>query len=31
MSGFGSTGYFVQFFHDRVGKTPRKFRLALTT
>ena len=31
MAGFGSTGYFVQFFHDRVGKTPRKFRLALTT
>jgi len=31
LSGFGSTGYFVQFFHERVGKTPRKFRVALTT
>jgi LacI family transcriptional regulator len=31
MAGFGSTGYFVQMFHERVGKTPRKFRLALTT
>jgi len=31
MAGFGSTGYFVQFFHERVGQTPRKFRLALTT
>lgn len=31
LSGFGSTGYFVQFFHERVGRTPRKFRLALTT
>jgi LacI family transcriptional regulator len=31
LAGFGSTGRFVQFFHDRVGRTPRKFRLALTT
>jgi LacI family transcriptional regulator len=30
LSGFGSTGYFVQFFHSRVGKTPRKFRVELT-
>jgi LacI family transcriptional regulator len=29
LSGFGSTGYFVQFFHNRVGKTPRKFRVEL--
>jgi LacI family transcriptional regulator len=29
LSGFGSTGYFVQFFHARVGKTPRKFRVDL--
>jgi LacI family transcriptional regulator len=26
ISGFGSTGYFIQFFQSRVGKTPRKFR-----
>jgi AraC-like DNA-binding protein len=26
LSGFGSTGYFIQFFQSRVGKTPRKFR-----
>lgn len=31
LSGFGSTGYFVQFFHERIGKTPRKFRMSLTT
>ena len=31
LAGFGSTGYFVQLFHDRVGDTPRKFRLSLTT
>lgn len=30
LSGFRSTGYFVQFFHSRVGKTPRKFRVELT-
>jgi LacI family transcriptional regulator len=26
ISGFGSTGYFIQFFQRRVGKTPRKYR-----
>jgi LacI family transcriptional regulator, galactose operon repressor len=26
MSGFGSTGYFIQFFLRRVGETPRRFR-----
>ncbi len=26
VTGFGSTGYFIQFFHRRVGKTPRTFR-----
>ena len=26
LSGFGSTGYFIQFFQRRAGKTPRKFR-----
>lgn len=31
LSGFGSTGYFVQFFHARVGKTPRRFRSELAT
>jgi LacI family transcriptional regulator len=31
LSGFGTTGYFVQFFHARVGKTPRKFRVELST
>jgi LacI family transcriptional regulator len=31
ISGFGSTGYFIQFFQQRVGKTPRKFRTELTT
>jgi LacI family transcriptional regulator len=29
LSGFGSAGYFVQFFHARVGKTPRKYRVEL--
>jgi LacI family transcriptional regulator, galactose operon repressor len=29
--GCGSTGYFVTFFHQRVGQTPRSFRLALST
>jgi LacI family transcriptional regulator len=29
LTGFGSTGYFVQFFHARVGKTPRRFRVEL--
>lgn len=31
MAGFGSTGYFIQFFQDRVGKTPRKFRIQLNS
>jgi LacI family transcriptional regulator, galactose operon repressor len=31
MSGFGSTGYFIQFFQSRAGETPRKFRIKLTT
>jgi LacI family transcriptional regulator len=31
MSGFGSCSYFNQFFHERVGSTPRGFRLRLTT
>ncbi len=31
MSGFGSCSYFNQFFHERVGMTPRKYRLRLTT
>ncbi|HEX4415013.1 MAG TPA: XylR family transcriptional regulator [Lacipirellulaceae bacterium] len=26
LAGFGSVGYFVQFFHKRVGKTPLKYR-----
>jgi LacI family transcriptional regulator len=30
ISGFGSTGYFIQFFQRRVGKTPRKYRVDLT-
>jgi LacI family transcriptional regulator len=30
-SGFGSTGYFIQFFQKRVGKTPRKYRVGLAT
>jgi LacI family transcriptional regulator len=31
MSGFGTTGYFIQFFQNRVGKTPRKYRTELST
>jgi len=30
-SGFGSTGYFIQFFQKRVGKTPRKYRVDLAS
>jgi LacI family transcriptional regulator len=26
LSGFGSSGYFIQFFQRQVGKTPRKYR-----
>ena len=29
MAGFGSAGYFIQFFQKRVGKTPRKYRMHL--
>jgi LacI family transcriptional regulator len=31
IAGFGSTGYFIQFFQKQVGKTPRKYRVELTT
>jgi LacI family transcriptional regulator len=31
LAGFGSTGYFIQFFQSRVGETPRKYRIKLTT
>lgn len=31
MTGFGSSAYFSQFFQKRVGVTPRKFRIQLTT
>ncbi len=31
MAGFGSAGYFIQFFQKQVGKTPRKYRAELTT
>lgn len=31
MSGFGSCSYFVHFFEKRVGITPRRFRIQLTT
>jgi LacI family transcriptional regulator len=31
LAGFGSAGYFIQFFHRHVGKTPRKYRVELTT
>ncbi len=26
LAGFGSVGYFIQFFQKRVGKTPRRYR-----
>lgn len=29
LTGFGSAGYFIQFFQRRVGKTPRKYRMHL--
>jgi LacI family transcriptional regulator len=29
MAGFGSAGYFIQFFQQRVGKTPRKYRMQM--
>jgi LacI family transcriptional regulator len=31
LAGFGSAGYFIQFFQKRVGKTPRKYRIDLVT
>jgi LacI family transcriptional regulator len=31
IAGFGSAGYFIQFFQKHVGKTPRKYRVDLTT
>jgi LacI family transcriptional regulator len=29
LAGFGSAGYFIQFFQKRLGKTPRKYRIDL--
>ncbi len=31
VAGFGSAGYFIQFFQKQVGKTPRKYRVDLAT
>lgn len=31
IAGFGSAGYFIQFFQKQVGKTPRRYRVELTT
>jgi LacI family transcriptional regulator len=31
IAGFGSAGYFIQFFQKHVGKTPRRYRVDLTT
>ncbi len=31
LAGFGSAGYFIQFFQKQVGKTPRRYRVELTT
>src|SRR3954468_6196131 len=31
LAGFGSAGYFIQFFQKQVGKTPRKYRVGLST
>jgi LacI family transcriptional regulator len=30
IAGFGSVGYFINFFQDRLGSTPRRFRLAMS-
>ncbi len=30
LAGFGSAGYFIQFFQRRVGKTPRKYRMDMS-
>ena len=29
LAGFGTTGYFIQFFLKRMGKTPRRYRIEL--
>ena len=29
IAGFGSTGYFIEFFQRRLGKTPRQYRIEL--
>ncbi len=31
IAGFGSAGYFIQFFQRHVGKTPRRYRVDLKT
>lgn len=31
LAGFGSAGYFIQFFQKHIGKTPRKYRVDLVT
>jgi len=31
LAGFGSAGYFIQFFQKQIGKTPRKYRIDLVT
>lgn len=31
IAGFGSAGYFIQFFQKQVGKTPRRYRVELST
>ena len=31
IAGFGSAGYFASFFHRRVGKTPRRYRIEVKT
>jgi LacI family transcriptional regulator, galactose operon repressor len=30
LAGFGSAGYFIQFFQKQLGKTPRKYRIDLS-
>jgi LacI family transcriptional regulator len=31
LTGFGTTGYFIQFFTKRVGKTPRRYRVGVAS
>jgi LacI family transcriptional regulator len=31
LTGFGTTGYFIQFFTKRVGKTPRRYRVGIAS